>query len=115
MPSWQRYLSFLTQELESKHLQFIPIVEPLAQKAQRSLTLSDNEDSPSLMPFSVTPEGWGAFMCDVFDQWIRHDVGRIFVQLLITYLASGWGARHALYDAVDLRAKFAGGAEWRRV
>lgn len=65
MLSWQRYLSFLTQELESKHLQFIPIVEPLAQKAQRSLTLSDNEDSPSLMPFSVTPEGWGAFMCDV--------------------------------------------------
>lgn len=47
------------QELESKHLQFIPIVEPLAQKAQRSLTLSDNEDSPALMPFSVTPEGGG--------------------------------------------------------
>lgn len=55
----------LTQELESKHLQFIPIVEPLAQKAQRSLTLSDNEDSPSLMPFSVTPEGWGP-LCAMF-------------------------------------------------
>ncbi len=96
MPSWQHYLSFLTQELESKHLQFIPLLNPLAQKAQRSLTLSDNEDSPSLMPFS-SPEGWGAFMCDVFDQWIHHDVGRIFVQLLTTYLASpGWGARHAV-------------------
>ncbi|EBX1351674.1 anaerobic sulfatase maturase [Salmonella enterica subsp. enterica serovar Okatie] len=82
---------FLTQELESKHLQFIPIVEPLAQKAQRSLTLSDNEDSPSLMPFSVTPEGWGAFMCDVFDQWIRHDVGRIFVQLFDNLLGVWMG------------------------
>lgn len=83
---------FLTQELESKHLQFIPIVEPLAQKAQRSLTLSDNEDSPSLMPFSVTPEGWGAFMCDVFDQWIRHDVGRIFVQLFDNLLGVWMGS-----------------------
>ncbi|EBN5761948.1 anaerobic sulfatase maturase [Salmonella enterica] len=55
---------FLTQELESKHLQFIPIVEPLAQKAQRSLTLSGNDDSPSLMPFSVTPEGWGALLVE---------------------------------------------------
>ncbi|MBF3355234.1 anaerobic sulfatase maturase, partial [Leptospira borgpetersenii serovar Hardjo-bovis] len=82
---------FLTQELESKHLQFIPTVEPLAQKAQRSLTLSDNEDSPSLMPFSVTPEGWGAFMCDVFDQWIRHDVGRIFVQLFDNLLGVWMG------------------------
>lgn len=83
---------FLTQELESKHLQFIPIVEPLAQKAQRSLTLSDNEDSLSLMPFSVTPEGWGAFMCDVFDQWIRHDVGRIFVQLFDNLLGVWMGS-----------------------
>ncbi|MGS9083306.1 anaerobic sulfatase maturase, partial [Salmonella enterica subsp. enterica serovar Infantis] len=67
---------------DSKHLQFMPMVEPLAQKAQRSWTLTDNEDSPSLMPCSVTPEGWGAFMCDVFDQGLRHDVGRRFVQLL---------------------------------
>ncbi len=41
--------------------------------------------------------------------------GRIFVQLLtLTWRLDG-GARHALYDTVDLRAKFAGGAEWRRV
>lgn len=106
---------FLTQELESKHLQFIPIVEPLAQKAQRSLTLSDNEDSPSLMPFSVTPEGWGP-LCAMFliNGYITMSDAYSY-SFLTTYLASGWGARHALYDAVDLRTKFAGGAEWRRV
>ncbi|SUG55342.1 Chondro-6-sulfatase [Salmonella enterica subsp. diarizonae] len=43
------------------------------------------------MPFSVTPEGWGAFMCDVFDQWIRHDVGRIFVQLFDNLLGVWMG------------------------
>ncbi len=82
---------FLTQELESKHLQFIPIVEPFTQKAERSLTLSCDNDSPSMMPFSVTPEGWGTFMCDVFDQWIRHDVGRIFVQLFDNLLGVWMG------------------------
>ncbi|MGS9154955.1 anaerobic sulfatase maturase, partial [Salmonella enterica subsp. enterica serovar Infantis] len=76
---------------ESKQLQFIPIVEQLAQKEQRSLTLSDNEDSPSLMPYSVTPEGWGAFMCDVIDPSIRHDVGRIFVQLFDNILGVWMG------------------------
>ncbi len=44
-------------------------------------------------------------MCYVFDQWMYHDVGRIFVQLLTTYLASG-GEPATPYDAVDLRTKF---------
>lgn len=83
---------FLTQELESKHLQFIPIVEPLAQKTQRSLTLSDNEDSPSLMPFSVTPEGWGAFMCDVLINGYVTMSDAYSYSFLTTYLASGWGS-----------------------
>ncbi len=31
-------------------------------------------------PLSVTPEQLGAFLCSVFDEWIRYDVGRIDVQ-----------------------------------
>ena len=26
------------------------------------------------------PEKWGQFLCDVFDEWVRRDVGRMFVQ-----------------------------------
>lgn len=72
---------FLTQEIESRHLQFIPVVAQSAQEDSSSRAIPGADISPSLMPFSVTPEGWGAFMCDVFDEWIRHDVGHVFVQL----------------------------------
>jgi uncharacterized protein len=30
--------------------------------------------------WTVRPEQFGAFLCEVFDEWARHDVGRIFVQ-----------------------------------
>ena len=48
-------------------IQFIPIVVRL-------------EDG-SMAPESVTPEGYGDFHCQVFDQWVRNDLGRLDVQL----------------------------------
>ena len=51
----------LSRELNLHHLQFIPLV-----------------DSPA--PWSVTPEGWGKFLCSVFDDWLENDVGRVFIQ-----------------------------------
>ncbi|MBO6054258.1 MAG: anaerobic sulfatase maturase [Oscillospiraceae bacterium] len=48
-------------------IQFIPIVVRL-------------EDG-SMAPESVTPEGYGDFLCQVFDQWVRNDLGRLDVQL----------------------------------
>ncbi|ECC8922938.1 anaerobic sulfatase maturase [Salmonella bongori] len=82
---------FLTQELGSRHLQFIPVVEQSVPEEGCASAMPDVNFSPSLMPFSVTPEGWGAFMCDVFDKWIRHDVGRIFVQLFDNLLGVWMG------------------------
>ena len=35
-----------------------------------------------LMPFSVTPEGYGAFLCAVFDVWIKRDAGKKHVQTI---------------------------------
>ncbi len=95
MPPWQHIYHF-DAGTESKHLQFIPIVEPLAQKAQRSLTLSDNEFA-SLMPFSVTPpERVGAPLCACFDQWGTSRC-RLHIRTArqLTWRLDG-GARHAL-------------------
>lgn len=52
-----------------RHLQFIPIVE------------RTGPGSHKLAPWSVRPEGYGNFLCSIFDYWVRHDVGRVFVQL----------------------------------
>lgn len=35
-----------------------------------------------LMPFSVTPEGYGAFLCAVFDAWMIRDTGKKHVQII---------------------------------
>ena len=34
----------------------------------------------SVTDWSVAPRAYGKFLCDIFDTWFKHDVGRIFVQ-----------------------------------
>lgn len=48
-------------------IQFIPIV----------IRFSDG----SFAPESITPEGYGSFLCQVFDQWVHNDLGKLDVQL----------------------------------
>ncbi|TAK72953.1 MAG: anaerobic sulfatase maturase, partial [Dehalococcoidia bacterium] len=47
-------------------LQFLPVVQ--------------RTDDGGVSEWSVTPEALGGFLCAVFGEWVRHDVGRIAVQ-----------------------------------
>jgi uncharacterized protein len=73
---------FLTKEVGSRHLQFIPIVErhlPDGSDAGAPV-LGQYETRPvTVSPESVGPGGFGAFLCDIYDHWITRDVGRIYV------------------------------------
>jgi uncharacterized protein len=40
---------------------------------------------------SVGPDQWGCFLSAVFDEWVRNDVGRVFVQLFDATLAAWMG------------------------
>jgi uncharacterized protein len=40
---------------------------------------------------SVTPEQYGRFMIDVFEEWVRRDVGTVYVQMFDTALANWYG------------------------
>ncbi|MDR3600417.1 MAG: anaerobic sulfatase maturase [Desulfosporosinus sp.] len=55
------------KDLNTGWIQFIPIVRLTA----------DGQPTAD----SVTSEGYGAFLCAVFDEWVRHDLGRLNVQL----------------------------------
>lgn len=80
------------KEAGSGVLQFIPAVEPVAE-AQ----VSDG---------SVLPEQWGRFLIEVFDDWVRHDVGRTYVQLFDVALQiwSGLGTDLCLFSETCGRA-----------
>ena len=75
-----------------QYLQFTPIVERLTQHQDgRTLaSLADDKEIP-LADFSVTPELWGNFLCAIFDEWVRNDVGKMFVEIFDCTLANWMG------------------------
>lgn len=78
------------KELGCKFIQFAPIVERIT-KHDDGRTLSSALDKGELADFSVTPEQWGNFLCAIFDEWVRNDVGEIFIQLFDSTLANWMG------------------------
>lgn len=68
-------------------IQFTPIVErlPNAHSAQMGLHLAapavldgENEET-QVTPWCVVPEDYGDFLIAVYEEWVRHDVGKVFV------------------------------------
>ena len=62
-----------------KYIQFAPIIEVSPS--------STKEGEVSMLPFSVTPGQYAHYCCTIFDEWARHDVGQVFVQLFDSTLA----------------------------
>lgn len=84
-------------------MQFIPIVEKAGIGRHAETTengIADPvpfADAPAAVSSrSVTPEQFGTFLCEVFDEWIRHDVGRIFVQIFDQALSAWVGVEPSL-------------------
>ena len=75
-----------------QYLQFTPIVERLTEHEDgRTLaSLADDREIP-LADASVTPAQWGNFLCAIFDDWVRHDVGKMFVEIFDCTLANWMG------------------------
>ncbi len=75
---------YFRDDLDAKFIQFIPIVERVDETR---LGLTDR---------SVGSEAWGRFLTTVFDEWVRRDVGEVFVQMFDAALASWYGVAPAL-------------------
>lgn len=73
-------------------LQFTPIVERLTRHEDgRTLASIADKDEIPLSEASVAPEQWGYFLCAIFDEWVRKDVGKIFVEIFDCTLANWMG------------------------
>ncbi len=66
---------FLRDEVKTSWIQFIPVVERINEDGktlyQKGKQVSEN---------SVLPEQFGIFLTTIFDEWVRRDVGKVFVQ-----------------------------------
>ncbi len=82
------------KEIDCHYLQFSPVVERKSGNAD-GLSLSDPKQNKGtqLMNFSVSPEQWGNFLCTIFDEWVRNDVGDYFIQLFDATLANWIGVQ----------------------
>ena len=79
---------YLRDEVGARFMQFIPIVE------------RDNEtgyqEGTGVTPRSVTARQYGDFLIALFEEWVRRDVGRVFVQIFDVALAAWSGRRPGL-------------------
>lgn len=79
------------RRIGSRHLQFIPLVERLRPDGAFAAPPPDDPDA-ALAPWTPRREGFGRFLCDVFDDWLARDVGQVFIQLVeerVAALAGG--------------------------
>jgi len=79
---------FLRDEVGTDFIQFIPIVERANQTGYQEGTNVTNR--------SVLAEQYGHFLCTIFDEWVRHDVGQVFVQIFDVALAAWTGSNPGL-------------------
>jgi uncharacterized protein len=72
------------KESGSGFMQFIPIVERITHETTADglhLISPDFAGAAKVAPWSVQPAQFGKFLCTIFDEWVRNDVGRYYVQL----------------------------------
>jgi uncharacterized protein len=92
---------FLRDELGATFIQYIPIIE---RATPDTLAIADAgwgsgvhgrplyvQDGSLITHRSIGSEQYGRFMIDVFEEWVRHDIGAVYVQVFDTALASWYG------------------------
>lgn len=82
------------KEIGSRYMQFSPIVERIHKNDVPSglkLMFPEEEDDYVIAPWTVDARKFGKFYIEIFDEWVRHDVGQYFVQIFDATLANTVG------------------------
>jgi anaerobic sulfatase-maturating enzyme len=77
------------KEIDCRYIQFAPIVERM--KRGNLSTPAEQGQEVALAPFSVDARKWGDFLCAIFDEWVKQDVGTYYIQLFDATLANWVG------------------------
>jgi len=97
---------YLRDGLGATFIQYIPIIE---RATPETLPIADagwgshvhgrplyRQDGSLVTHRSVGPQQYGRFMIDVFEEWVRHDIGTVYVQMFDTALANWYGEPGAM-------------------
>ncbi len=87
------------KENGSGFMQFIPIVERVANQVTADglhLISPDFDGAAQVALWSVEPRQFGRFLCEIFDEWVRKDVGQYYVQLFDVSLETWAGMEASL-------------------
>jgi uncharacterized protein len=98
----RRVYTFFRDELGADWIQFIPIVEraTAATLPIANLGWAEQPGGPRLLytqtgslvtERSVGGEQYGRFLVDIYEEWVRRDVGKVFVQLFDVTLHAYFG------------------------
>lgn len=114
----QAVYRFLRDVVRSPQMQFIPIVEQKTfrdtapqhwqqqdQLMQGDPRLEPNHPESVMESWCVSAKGWGDFLCGVFDEWVKADVGRVFVQYFEASVESWMGRQNPLCTLNSLCGK----------
>lgn len=90
------------KSIGAKYIQFTPIVERLLPHTDGRHLASPIDDEPcELASYSVRPGQYAHFACSIFDEWVKQDVGNIYVQLFDSTLACWVGQPPGLCTMVE--------------
>ena len=85
------------KDVGSRYMQFMPVYEHIIQVPHSSSGASciapPSAEKSVPAPWSVAPEAFGRYMCDIFDSWVCGDVGQYFVLTFDAALSSWCGVQ----------------------
>jgi uncharacterized protein len=101
---------FFRDELGATWMQFIPIVERATEDTLEIANLGWStrpgkkrllytQEGHLVTNRSVGREQYGRFLVDIFEEWVRHDVGKVYVQLFDVTLEAYFGRHHLCIHA----------------
>lgn len=109
-----RFLRSVGAEL----IQFTPCVEPVDFKrkapAKRDASLAPVIGSRAAKPgheesvvteWSVDPDDWGNFLCSVWNEWFRNDIGRVYVNLFESTVSQACGLHSHMCTHAEICGK----------
>lgn len=93
---------FFRDDLKAQFIQFIPIVERITTSLLPAAEIGEDAHEDTSRPLytqhgefvserSVRPDKYGQFLIAIFDEWVRRDVGNVFVLMFDSTLGAHIG------------------------